>query len=274
MSPQAMSPQARDDSPDSNVERYFIAHMQKTAGTTLRDRLRASFTDDEIYPNHTDGPDPRIAVISVKHLQERWAARGGEIRLLTGHFPVRTVELLDPPERPFVTMTVLRDPVDRTLSFLRHQGERRQRGATVDTPLEEIYGDPFRLESMIQNHMTRMLSLAPDEMGPGDGVLTKVPYTRERLEVAKETLAGLDLFGLQAFFEEFCEELATRYGLDVGEPLRANTTEEGDVPAGLAERIAEDNALDVELYEYACALYETRRARSAGRVHGAASVET
>ena len=109
-------------------------------------------------------------------------------------------------------MTVLRDPVERTLSFLRHQAERRQRGATEDTPLVEIYEDPFRFEAMIQNHMTRMLSLTPDEMGPGDGVLTTVPYTRERLEMAKEALAGLDLFGLQSRFDEFCGEL--------GEPLR------------------------------------------------------
>ena len=61
-------------------------------------------------------------------------------------------------------MTVLRHPVDRTLSFLRHQAERRQRGATEDTPLVEIYEDPFRFRHMIQNHMVRTLSLSPEEM--------------------------------------------------------------------------------------------------------------
>ena len=57
-----------------------------------------------------------------------------------------------------------------------------------------------------------------------DGVLTPVPYTRERLELAKEALVGLDLFGLQDRFEDFCDELAERYGLDVGEAVRSNTT--------------------------------------------------
>src|SRR5262249_45818350 len=75
----------------------------------------------------------------------------------------------------------------------------------------------------------------------------------------KETLAALDLFGLQEHFDEFCGELQTWYGLDVGPPLRANTTEPEDVPPGLAERIADDNALDIELYEYARALYDERR---------------
>lgn len=244
--------------PSGTDTRFFVAHMQKTAGTTLRDRLRATFTEDQIYPNATDGPDARISVISVEHLRARWKERGDGIRLLTGHFPVRTVELLDPPA-PFVTVTVLRDPIERTLSFLRHQAARRQRGATEDTPLVELYDDPFRREAMLQNHMTRMLSLAPDEMGPGDGVLAAVPYTAARLATAKDALAALDLFGLQHRLEEFCDELGTRYGLDTGEPRRSNTTEAGEpVDQGLLDRIAEDNALDVELFAHACRLYEER----------------
>jgi Sulfotransferase family len=241
---------------DHGGPRFFVAHIQKTAGTALRERLRATFCDKQIYPNASDGPDARISVISVAHLRARWAARGGQIRLLTGHFPVRTVELLD---APFVTMTILRHPVERTLSFLRHQAERRQRGAAEDTPLAKIYDEPFRFEHMIQNHMVRTLSLSPDEMVEHDGVLTPVPYTPERLERAKEALVGLNLFGLQDLFDDFCDELADRYGLDVGESVRSNTTEPAEVPDGLADRIAEDNALDMELYEYACALYRERR---------------
>jgi hypothetical protein len=241
--------------PDPGIQRFFLAHMQKTAGTTLRDRLRATFPEDEIYPNRSDGSDARVSVISVAHLRERWQVRGRQIRLLTGHFPVRTVELLGVP---FVTITILRHPVERTLSFLRHQAERRQRGATEDTPLVEIYEDRFRFEHMIQNHMVRTLSLSPTEMLAHDGVLTPVPYTRERLELAKEALAKLDLFGLQDRFEEFCDELGDRYGLDVGGPLRSNTTGPADVPDGFTDRIAEDNALDMALYEYGCALYRER----------------
>jgi hypothetical protein len=248
---------------DPNAQRFFVAHMQKTAGTTLRDRLRASFTDEEIYPNASDGPDPRISMIAVSHLQERWAVRGEKIRLLTGHFPVRTAELLGVP---FITMTVLRHPVERTLSFLRHQAERRQRGATEGTPLVEIYEDPFRFRHMIQNHMVRTLSLSPKEMEAHDGVLTPVPYTRERLDRARNALAQLDLFGLQDRFEELCDELADRYGLDVGQPMRSNITERAEVPDGFADRIAEDNALDMELYEYACALYRERRSAGPRRV--------
>ncbi|MCB0977612.1 MAG: hypothetical protein KDB02_09150 [Acidimicrobiales bacterium] len=240
-----------------STPRFFVAHMQKTAGTTLRDRLRATFPEDQIYPNGSDGDDPRVSVISVRHLQERWAVRGDQIRLLTGHFPVRTIELLDCPDQ-WVTMTIFRDPVERVLSFLRHQAARRQRGATEDTPIEEIYADPFRFEAMIRNHMTRTMSLAPEEWGPGDGVLASVTYDDERLAMAKEAVANLDLFGLQHRIDELCDELRARYGLEVGEPRRSNTTEAYEVPQSFRDRIAEDNALDVALYEYACDLYEQR----------------
>src|SRR4051794_18565316 len=96
------------------VQRFFIAHMQKTAGTSLRDRLRNHFPDSAIYPNGSDGRDRRLSVISVKHLLAQWDERGEEIRLLTGHFPLSVIELID---ADFVTMTVLREPVDRTLSY-------------------------------------------------------------------------------------------------------------------------------------------------------------
>lgn len=247
---------ASSNAPD---RRFFVAHMQKTAGTTLRDRLRATFAENEIYPNGSDGDDGRISVISVEHLERCWAARGHEIRLLTGHFPVRTVELL-PGDIEWVTMTVLREPVERVLSFLRHQAARRQRGATEDTPIAEIYADPFRREAMIQNHMTRVLSMSPDEIRRSDGVLGSVPYTAERLDMAKEALAGLPIFGLQHRLDEFCTELQTRYGLDTGSPLRSNTTEPGEVPPALLEQIIDDNSLDVELYAYACRLYDDQRA--------------
>ena len=45
--------------------RFFVGHMQKTGGTTLRDPLHASFTQDQIYPNATDGPEWRPGVDMV-----------------------------------------------------------------------------------------------------------------------------------------------------------------------------------------------------------------
>ena len=233
--------------------RFFIVHLQKTAGTSLRDRFRATFPDTAIYPNASDGRDKRLSVISVSHLLDRWRERRDEIRLIAGHFPLSTIELLD---AEFVTLSILRAPVDRTLSYLRHQKKlnRDDQGRS----LEAIYDDPFRFNGLVRNHMVRMFSIGADEMAAGDGVLTDPGDSRERLERAKDAVAGLDGFGLQPCFDEFWGEFATHHGLEIGEPLRANTTEPEPAPDGLIERIERDNALDQQLYGYAERLYQAR----------------
>ena len=235
--------------------RYFVVHLQKTAGTSLRDRFRATFSSEAIYPNSTDGQVGH-AVISLSHLLQRWEERRDELRLIAGHFPLSTVELLD---AEFVTLSVLRPAVDRTLSYLRHQKKlnTQDRART----LEEIYDDPFRYNGLIRNHMTRMFSISADEMVAGDGVLTDVRDSRDRLDRAKAGLASLDAFGLQPRFDEFWDDVAVRYDLVPGEPVRSNRTDpDADVPSSLVDRILEDNALDVELYEFAECLYEQRMA--------------
>lgn len=236
-----------------DIQRFFIAHMQKTAGTSLRDRFRNHFPIEAIYPNASDGNDARLSVISVDHLLAQWAVRGEEIRVLTGHFPLSVLDLID---ADFVTVSVLRPPVERTLSYLRHQ--QKINVEDREKSLEEIYDDPFRWEAMIVNHMTRTLGLRTEDYGDG-GVLTTVPYDDALLERAKAGLAGLDLFGLQPHFEDFCAELSARYQLTLGDPVRSNTTEPTDAPPGLVERIIADSPLDLALYDYAVELYEARR---------------
>ena len=92
-------------------------------------------------------------------------------------------------------------------------------------------------------------------------------YGRRQHEVRERTIrhrdhdsydVRVDTFGLQERFDDLCAELGRRWGLQTGEPLRTNTTAPTAVPPGFAERIAEDNALDMELYEYGCRLYEER----------------
>ena len=239
---------------EAEPTRFFVVHLQKSAGTTLRDRFRATYPNEAIYPNGTDGPVGH-SVISLSNLLERWKVRRQGLRLIAGHFPLSTVSLLD---AEFVTVTVLRPPVDRTLSYLRHQ--KMLNAADRTKSLEEIYDDPFRFTGLIRNHMTRMFSIGADEMAAGDGVLTDVVDSPARLERAKAAIESLDGFGLQPRFDEFWNDFARRYGLEVGEPVRSNQTDpDPGVTPALVERITHDNADDIDLYAYAERLYHERR---------------
>ncbi len=232
-------------------ERFFFVHLQKTAGTALLARLRRQFPDEAIYPDESDGRPPN-AVLVTADLVERMRVRGDQIQVITGHFPLCTTELLG---GGFTTFTVLRDPVERTLSYLRHH--KKLSAADRDLPLEAIYEDDFRFAGLIHNHMVKMFSLTPEEMVAD--ALTRVEFTPERLERAKRALDGVDVVGVQDHFEPFCDELSRRFGWDLGAPVRANTTESVAVSPAFRDRIAADNADDVALYEHACALWESRR---------------
>ena len=226
-------------------QRFFFVHMQKTAGTALRLRLMNHFGERAVYPTkQVDGTDIVKLVLSIDHLRERLAARGDEIRVITGHFPLCTTELVG---GGFATLTLLREPVERTLSYLRHH--RENEAADHHKSLEQIYDDPFRFHGFAHNHMTKMLSLTVAELR--DGMFTHVRFGPGHVERAKEALTRMDVVGLQERYEEFCGELTAQFGWNLGEPQIVNSSEPVGVSDAFRERIAEDNALDLELYEFA-----------------------
>jgi Sulfotransferase family len=223
--------------------RYFFVHIMKTAGGSLRRRLINHFGEAAVYPaRDVDGTDPVKLNLSIDHLRERLAVRGDEIRVITGHFPLRTAELLD---GRFTTLTLLREPVERMLSFLRQQREIQR--SDRHKSLEEVYDD---LHGLADNNMTKMLLLTPAEMRAS--MFTRVEFNADHLERARASFAGIDAVGLQERFEDFCDELTARFGWRLGEPVTGvNATASVEVPESLRARIAADNAFDVELYEFA-----------------------
>jgi hypothetical protein len=238
--------------PPRDPQRFFFVHVQKTAGTTLLIRLFEQFRPEQVYPDDSDGDKFGIMPqMNVDNLLERWPLRRDEVRVVAGHFPLCTAELLGDP---FTTFTVLREPVERTLSYLRHH--RKLTPADAHLSLEEIYEDPLRFDRLVHNHMVKMFSLTTEEMT--GWVMTTVDFTPAHLDRAKARLATVDVVGLQEEFEPFCAELEARYGWDLGPPVVANDTPHEPVSDAFRARIAADNALDVELYEFARELVAER----------------
>jgi len=228
--------------------RFFFVHMQKTGGVSLYMRLQRQFGAEAVYPAPSDGdPEAVMPQLFPNILFDRWGARRDEIRVVTGHFPLCTVNLLN---AEFSVFTVLRDPVDRTLSYLRHHRDRSP--GEGDRPLEQIYEDPERFRPFVENHMVKMLSLRAEEMT--NGMMTVIDLDRRRLRRAKRALRELDEFGLQHDLEGFAQRLAGRFGWQLGPTVHENVTTPADVPDSFRRRIADDNALDMELYEYATKL--------------------
>lgn len=230
--------------------RFFFIHIQKTGGTALLAQFREAFPAQAIYPNQTDGhPMLDGPQFRTELLERAWRTRGHQLRMVIGHFPYCTVESL--PVR-FQTMTLLRDPVERTLSFLRHH--RQLHPDDRDRTLADLYGDQERFGPMIHNHMVMMLGMRAEEMD--DGMLTRLAVDRGHLDRAKVNLRSIDVIGVQEDFDGFRRQINRRFGFSIQQAERVNTSD--TVPdeddTALLARIHRDNALDCELYDYAVEL--------------------
>jgi hypothetical protein len=256
------------------AERFFFIHVMKTGGTTVSFYLRTRFDPTTLFPNreldiHTDGR----TLLDRHHLRLPYVLglseeRRHRIRGYTGHFPFVAGELLG---GGFGTFTILRDPAARTVSMLR----QLQRGPWSDPSLtlgpsgyetlEEAYDEAEVFESLIHNHQTKIFSMTvADEPR---GFMQILDIDEARLAVAKKNLATVDVVGLTEQFGLLLDDLQARFGWDIPRDSRANATP-GDARTppsqALLRRIADDNAIDFEFYEYARELVRERRGRLSG----------
>jgi Sulfotransferase family len=230
-------------------ERLFFVHLMKTGGTTLRYSLIAHFQPGEVYPNRRQDPDNFVAYTDVSYLLGLPEDRVRVIRAYSGHFPYAAVQLMP---GPFVTLTVLRDPVERTISYLKQCRDREEfRGL----PLEQIYDDPWQ-HPLSVNYQARVFALTSDDHPLA--VMNPVVIDDRRLAIAKANLAEIDMLGLHESYDEFTARVSERFGWPY-EPLPQHRVgASGDASASLRRRIAEDNAADIEFYEYARELSQRR----------------
>ena len=170
-----------------------------------------------------------------------------------GHYPYVASQLIDAEP---VTFTLVRDPVERTISYLKHC--KRYHEQHRDLTLEEIYHDEFHFRCFIENHQAKIFSItAADHV---ESYMDVIDIDDRRLALAKTNLEQVDVLGVQERYGEFIDELRQRFGwrFDRGGNRRVSR-EDWDVAPGFRTRIARDNAADVDLYEHARTLQERQR---------------
>ena len=242
------------------TSRFFFIHVMKTAGTTLSRHLQQQFPPAEFYPSRgfdSESVTDYEAYVSVPRLRVLPDARRDQVRMYSGHFPYMAAALVAPDLR---VITLLRDPVDRTESVLKHfkRLDDRFRAST----LEEIYEHPQISRSYIRNYQTKIFSFVPAD--EADTVLRPLAVDAARLQLAKDNLEQVEFIGLTEGFGELVEELRTVLGWwpdGVDSNDRANKSPEAwSISPALRQRIADDNAHDVDFYRYAQDLVARRRA--------------
>ena len=242
-----------------------FTHIPKTAGTSLR--------KSAIAPHVADAD-----VYWAMGLRKLLRDRGNEAPVVLGHVPYGVHRVLKRP--PYHYVTVLRDPVDRAVSFYNyvrmcehgnpgHPGDYRWHPALPDAkrfPIDEFY----QLETY-RNAQAKFTAGFEwrglrDRMPAG---LRRVVASEGRLlrTAQRNLLHRYWYFGLLDRIGEAEETIARALG---GEPARTRdrsrqTTGRADLVQPTPEqreRIRQSNAVDVALYEFALAHYDAQAPRA------------
>ncbi len=237
-----------------------VYHIQKTAGTSLRRVVRANLppAEAEVKPYlHKEARSPH----ELLAWHERWYSsldhdRRSRLCCVMSHWAGYLLPALD---RPADALVLVREPLDRTLSYYWFKQRRRGPSRPLE-PLDRLYelhgnrsdGEqrPVLWDQLCNWQSRALLSVYHDtsrlEHTPGPGPDADV--WRERL---RDLLDRVYLVGVQDRFADYLELLAERYGWDVFEPRSKVNPERPaeEIPASLRETILAYNWLDAELYE-------------------------
>lgn len=275
-------------------DKFLFIHVLKTGGTSFTNILGTNFEDSQQYPEACLVPDADFATRMEAYMYlptflANVNSLGKQLKMVRAHVPYAVRNLLNHNYR---VLTILRNPIDRTLSYLKHA--RKYHPEHLGMDLEDIYEDPWLNACFIKNYQTKIFSMSDEEIQvknqfpsdaprlpsvqaiqDGQALSEEITAFREsfpthflwglfapctgaitvdnkRLATAKENLANLELVGVTEAYDRFLEQLIKKFGwkitsaphLHAGEP---DTT----VSAAFRNRIADDCAFDMELYEYA-----------------------
>lgn len=250
----------RPHGPLADDEQLYFLHIPKTAGTAMRTFLETQFDAADVCP-HLD-----MEAI----LPERPSALSG-YRLICGHHGSYLTQLLG---REPVTMTILREPVARSISHYRHLkscGKHWLSDRVERASFEEFVCGEFGAPELL-NFQTRFLALSDiqtDHFGhsrlricDAAGLIAKYTDTA-LLDAARRRLDEMAFVGIQERFGDLLLLLSYTFGWSPVSNFpsfnKASTPFDASqlTPRAL-DRVHELTRIDREVYEHAKGLFESR----------------
>jgi hypothetical protein len=237
-----------------------VYHVQKTAGTSLRRVVRANLpaAETETFPFlHKEAKTPK----ELLAWHERWYGsldddRRARLCCVMSHWAGYLLPALD---RPADALVLVREPVDRTLSYYWFKQRRRGPERPLE-PLDRLYelqGDrsdgerrPAMWDQLCNWQSRALLSVFHDTsaLEHSAGPPADADLWRRRL---RDLVERIYLVGIQDRFADYLDLLAQRYGWSVFEPRsKVNPVRPAEeISPALRETILAYNWLDAELYE-------------------------
>ena len=241
------NPTADESENSVESEQILFLHLPKTAGTALRNFFARHLGEERVSRN-------------LNMRLEEALGRYSDLSAICGHLHAEQGQTL-PSER--VSITVLRDPVDRFLSYFyfrkfdaqNHAVDRRVLALDIDQYIDELT-DADRGDLNLQTQL-----LYP--LGTQSMSLLSWP---ERVTAAQVALDDIDLGGIQSEVDDFVSMISARMGWAADKALdRVNVTSQRIAPNQLtsASRRKLDEVLQYDRLVYEHAVERFRRLRRA-----------
>jgi hypothetical protein len=240
----------------------YHVHVMKTGGTSLARTLDFALEDSFPTPGHVGARQhekfsPQVLVAMPPVERARFA-------FVSTHMPAWVGEELFPDH---LRVTVLRDPVERTISHLR------QIAGLAEHPveLEELYDDPV-WHARLVDHQVQVFGASRAEFeadaptrrsyGPSEvraAFMTSIgvprPVDEHVYAAAVARLDRVDEVGVTERLAELVDRLEARLARPLGALRYERVSEDrGPGPASLRRRIERENGWDRMLYERALAV--------------------
>ncbi|OLO37221.1 hypothetical protein BTR23_13940 [Alkalihalophilus pseudofirmus] len=224
---------------DRNTDILIHLHMPKTAGTTLRTIIKKNVNINNSYELYKYGNRLKNILTDLNMKP---------IECIQGHFPYGIHSYL---EQKCTYITMLREPVERVISeyyFIKSLPRHELHQQVKKLTLVE-----YQQEERNCNLQTRLLS----------GQTNKASLTLDDLQKAKEHInKHFKVVGITEMFDESIflmkKEFGWRnlfyrkYNITKGKPT--------NIAKNIKKKVAENNLLDIELYNYARKLLNSKLA--------------